>query len=247
MKMHLLSAALVLCTLTFGVTGCGRAPGKPGNGSEISRPEQVLDFATLYGQNCAACHGEHGTNGAAISLANPVYLAAAGAANIQRVTAAGVNGTMMPGFAKSAGGMLTDKQIAALTQGMIAAWAKPEMLAGQTPPAYASSSSGDAAQGQGTFKTFCAQCHGADGTGAVSTNLRVGSLIDPAYLALISDQGLRSFIIAGQPEQGMPDWRSHQATSGAHALTDREITDIVAWIGTHRTTTPGQVYRQHPE
>jgi cytochrome c oxidase cbb3-type subunit 3/ubiquinol-cytochrome c reductase cytochrome c subunit len=246
MNMRLLSVPLTLCALVVGVAGCERAPGRPGNEPEVLRPEQVMDFATLYGQNCAACHGEKGTNGAAISLANPAYLATAGAANIQRVTAEGVNGTAMPGFAKSAGGMLTDKQVAALTQGMIAAWAKPEPLAGQTPPPYASSSLGDAARGQEEFKTFCAQCHGADGTGAASANIRTGSLVDPSYLSLISDQGLRSFIIAGQPEQGMPDWRSHQSAGGAHALTDREITDIVAWIGTHRTAMAGQIYRQHP-
>jgi cytochrome c oxidase cbb3-type subunit 3/ubiquinol-cytochrome c reductase cytochrome c subunit len=142
--------------------------------------------------------------------------------------------------------MLTDKQIAAITQGMIDAWAKPAALAGQTPPAYAGSSSGDASQGQQTFQAFCARCHGADATGAQSANLRTGSLVDPSYLSLISDQGLRSFIIAGQPEQGMPDWRSHESANGGHALTDHEIADIVAWIATHRTATPGQVYRQNP-
>jgi cytochrome c oxidase cbb3-type subunit 3/ubiquinol-cytochrome c reductase cytochrome c subunit len=241
-----LMALLVLCALVLGATGCERAPGRPGNGSEVARPEEVLDFATLYSQNCAACHGEKGSNGVAISLANPVYLATAGAANIQRITAAGVNGTMMPGFAKSAGGMLTDKQIAAIAQGMMDAWAKPAALDDQTLPAYAGSSSGDASQGLETFKTFCARCHGADGTGAQSASLRTGSLVDPEYLSLISDQGLRSFIIAGQPEQGMPDWRSHQSANGGHALTDREITNIVAWIGTHRTATPGKLYRQHP-
>jgi len=246
MKALPLMASLMLCTLVGGATGCERAPGRPGDGTEVARPGEVLDFATLYSQNCAACHGEKGTNGAAISLANPVYLATAGAADIQRITAAGVNGTMMPGFARSAGGMLTDKQIAAIAQGMIDAWAKPEMLAGQTPPAYAGSSSGNASQGQQTFQAFCARCHGADATGAQSANPRTGSLVDPAYLSLISDQGLRSFIIAGQPEQGMPDWRAHQSANGGHTLTDREITDIVAWIGTHRTATPGQVYRQHP-
>jgi cytochrome c oxidase cbb3-type subunit 3/ubiquinol-cytochrome c reductase cytochrome c subunit len=246
MNMRLLSVPLTLCALVVGVAGCERAPGRPGNEPEVLRPEQVMDFATLYGQNCAACHGEKGTNGGAISLANPVYLAAAGAANIERVTAEGVNGTMMPGFAKSAGGMLTDEQVAALTEGMIAAWAKPETLAGIALPTYASSSSGDATKGQEAFKTFCALCHGADGTGAASANIRTGSLVDPAYLSLISDQGLRSFIISGQPEQGMPDWRSHQSASGAHALTDREITDIVAWIGTHRIATAGKIYRQHP-
>jgi cytochrome c oxidase cbb3-type subunit 3/ubiquinol-cytochrome c reductase cytochrome c subunit len=206
----------------------------------------VLDFATLYGQNCAACHGDHGTNGAAISLANPVYLAVAGLTNIQRLTAAGVSGTMMPGFAKSAGGMLTDQQIAALVQGMIAAWGKPVESSGQMLPAYASSSPGVAAEGQKDFATFCARCHGADGTGVATQQMRTGSLVEPSYLSLVSDQGLRSFIIAGQPEQGMPDWGSDQTGSAAHAMTNQEITDIVAWLAAHRTAAPGQPYQQNP-
>jgi cytochrome c oxidase cbb3-type subunit 3/ubiquinol-cytochrome c reductase cytochrome c subunit len=214
--------------------------------SETPRPDQVLDFATFYGQNCAACHGDNGTNGAAISLANPVYLAAAGLANIQLVTASGGPGTMMPGFARSAGGMLTDRQIAILAQGMIAAWGKPAEFSGQTLPAYASNTPGVADDGQKDFATFCARCHGSDGAGVSTQKMRTGSLVEPSFLSLVSDQGLRSFIVAGQPEQGMPDWRSDLTGSGASAMTDQEITDIVAWLAAHRTVAPGQPYQQHP-
>ncbi len=113
--MKILTArALIQCVLTcavvFAISGCRNAPGRPG--AETTRPDEVLDFPTLYGQNCAACHGEKGRNGAAISLANPGYLAVAGAVNIQRITAKGVPGTAMPPFGKVAGGMLTDQQIA---------------------------------------------------------------------------------------------------------------------------------------
>ena len=41
-------------------------------------------FRTLYKANCAACHGENGRDGAAISLANPVYLAIAGEENLRQ-------------------------------------------------------------------------------------------------------------------------------------------------------------------
>jgi len=221
------------------------APGKPGTGDETVRPEQVSDFATLYGQNCAACHGNQGKNGAAISLANPVYLAVAGEANLQRVISSGVTGTMMPGYAKSAGGMLTDAQIAILAQGMIKTWGNPAALNGQTPPAYAATAPGDATRGQKTFIASCARCHGEDGAG-IGDKKNPGSLVDPAYLALISDQGLRSIVIAGRPEQGMPDWRTQMTGAGAHALSDQEITDVVAWLASHRVTTPGQPYQQHP-
>jgi cytochrome c oxidase cbb3-type subunit 3/ubiquinol-cytochrome c reductase cytochrome c subunit len=205
----------------------------------------VLDFATLYGQNCASCHGVNGKNGAAISLANPTYLAIAGVTNIQRLTEAGVAGTSMPPFGKAAGGMLTDQQIAILAQGLVSTWGNPSALTGQSTPAYASSSQGNAAQGEKDFDTFCARCHGADGSGAKLENgLVTGSLIDPAYLALISDQGLRSMILAGQTEQGPHDWRSYLTGTVARPMTDQEITDVMAWLTSHRVATPGQVYRQ---
>jgi mono/diheme cytochrome c family protein len=238
---------LLACVATLAVTGCRTAPGKPGPEPETPRPEQVLDFATLYGKNCAACHGENGRNGAAIALANPVYLAIAGAANIQRVTAAGVPGTAMPPFGKTAGGMLTDQQIAVLAEGMQRTWGNSAALAGQTPPAYAASAPGDAAQGQKTFTTFCARCHGGDATGATAGNgVVTGSLVDSSYLALISDQGLRSIILAGQTEQGPHGWRSYLTEPTARPMTDQEVTDIVAWLASHRIATPGQVYQQHP-
>ena len=235
-----LAAALVL-----GVPGCD-APGKPKAGLEEKRPEDVLDVATLYGKNCAACHGDQGRHGAAISLANPVYLSTAKVDNIVRVTSEGVQGTMMPPFAKSKGGMLTDQQVAVLAHGMVAAWSKPDALAGQTPPAYASSTQGDDANGQKAFGAYCARCHDADGTGATVEKIHTGSLVDPAYLSLISDQGLRSIIIAGQPDEGMPDWRGHASGGQQRALSDQEITDIVAWLAAHRVATPGQPYQQHP-
>jgi mono/diheme cytochrome c family protein len=236
----------VACGLALASAGCRSAPGKPKAGDDARRPDEVLDFPTLYAENCAACHGEHGRSGAAISLSNPVYLAVAGAANIQRITAAGVPGTAMPPFARSAGGGLTDKQVAVLSQGMVAAWGTPASFSGTTLPPYAASSKGDAAQGQTAFTTFCAGCHGADGNGASFNKTHTGPLVDPAYLSLISDQGLRSILIAGMPDQGMPDWRSDITGPGAHAMTDAEITNIVAWLASHRIATPGQPYGQHP-
>jgi len=239
-----LAVCLLACAATLPVAGCRNVPGKPGLEREVARPEQLADFATLYSQNCASCHGVNGRNAAAISLANPIYLALAGVANTQRVTANGVPGTTMPPFSKAAGGMLTDQQIEILAEGMARNWGNPDALAGRVAPAYASHALGDPVQGQKTFAAFCARCHGADGNGAPTGNgIVTGSLVDPAYLALISDQGLRSIIIAGQPGQGMPDWRSHMDDPGARPMTDQEITDAVAWLASHRIATPGQLYR----
>ena len=76
-------SALILAVAGIALVGCSRIPGRPGPGPEVVRPDDVLDFSTLYKANCAACHGENGRNGAAISLANPVYLAIAGEDNLR--------------------------------------------------------------------------------------------------------------------------------------------------------------------
>ncbi len=240
---RLLTVALVACAAALTITGCRSASGKPGPGSEVMRPDQVTDFATLYGQNCAACHGASGKNGAAIALANPVYLAIAGVANIQRITANGVTGTAMPPFSKAAGGMLTDNQIVILATGMESSWGNPSAVAGQTSPAFASSGPGNSEKGAKEFAISCARCHGIDASGRPASNgVVTGSLIDPAYLAMISDQGLRSIVIAGQTEQGAHDWRSYTSGPIAHPLTDEDVADIVAWLTSHRIATPGQPY-----
>jgi mono/diheme cytochrome c family protein len=226
--------------------GCGHIPGRPGPGPQVARPEQLLDFALLYKKNCSACHGDNGANGAAIALANPIYLAVIGEDNLREITSKGVGGKLMPAFARSAGGALTDQQIGILARGMMLQWNKPAFLAAPGTPGYRASLPGDAVRGEQEFGVFCASCHGAHGEGMMATingkRTKVGSIVDASYLALISDQELRSFIIAGVPGGVMPDWR----TDAAVPMTDRQITDVVAWLATQRTADPGQPYTVHP-
>jgi mono/diheme cytochrome c family protein len=237
--------ALVLAVVGLALIGCSRIPGRPGPGPEVVRPDAVLDFPTLYKANCAACHGENGRNGAAISLANPVYLAVAGEDTLREITAKGVSGKLMPPFAQSSGGMLTEQQITVLSHGMMQQWSKPDLFAGQNVPPYRATLTGDAVRGQQAFGMFCARCHGAAGEGVAgdaSGAGKVGSIVDGSYLSLISDQGLRSITIAGRPDEGMPDWR----TDAAQPMTDQQVTDIVAWLSSKRIANPGQPYPTKP-
>ena len=242
MNRYAVALALLACTACLGSLGC-EAPGKPVH-AETSRPDDVLDFTALYTQNCAGCHGKDGKGGATLPLANPVYVAVAGTDNIQRITANGVAGTSMPPFASSQGGTLSDRQIAVLTKGIIDTWGRAGTA--QLIP-YAATAHGDPASGQTAYTTFCARCHGANGKGMKGdSGVWTGSIVDPAYLALVSDQYLRSTIIAGLLDKNMPDWRSDLTGPTARAMTDQEITDTVAWIASHRVATPGQPYPQHP-
>lgn len=241
MNPHSVRVSMIMCSVALLCAGCKGIPGEPG--SEAKRPSQELNFSVLYRENCAACHGENGKEGMAISLDNPVYLEMAGAEKIRQITAEGVPGSLMPPFAKSQGGMLTDQQIGIIAQGMISAWGKQESSMGRKPPEYASATPGNVAEGRKVFSNFCASCHGIDGTGVQDGKNKNGSIVDSTYLALISDQGLRSLVIAGQPLEGMPDWESGQSAHGAGAITNQQITDVVAWLGSHRTSAPGQPYK----
>jgi cytochrome c oxidase cbb3-type subunit 3 len=215
--------------------GCGSPHGQPGKDSETLAPNRILDFGRLYEENCAGCHGQEGKGGAAIALADPVYLAIADDTAIRKVIAKGVPGTTMPAFAESSGGMLTDKQIEVITTQIRSRWSKPGVLDGANPPSYAPKSEGDTSQGEAAYKTYCASCHGPGGRGGPKGS----SITDDSFLALVSDQGLRTIVIAGRPELGAPDWRGNFP---GKPMTDREITDVVAWLASHRVQTPGQPY-----
>src|SRR5438445_13558819 len=139
--------------------GCSSSPGRPGKDSEVVPPNQIMNFNLLYSQNCAGCHGADGKGGAAIALANPIFLAIADDGVIRRIAAKGVPGTPMPAFAQSAGGMLTDKQIDALVSG-IRSWAKPDALGGETPPPYTAPGPVDPQRGANMYLTYRSTCHG---------------------------------------------------------------------------------------
>jgi cytochrome c oxidase cbb3-type subunit 3 len=215
-------------------SGCGTPHGRPKKDSEVLAPKEILEFSTLYGENCAGCHGADGRGGAAIALANPVYLAIAEDAAIRKVIADGVAGTAMPAFAESAGGMLTDAQIDVITKEIRSRWSKQGVLDTATAPSYAPKSAGDAHRGEIAYKTFCESCHGPGGGGR-----KASAITNDSFLALVSDQGLRTIVIAGRPELGALDWRGNLPEK---AMSDQEVTDVVAWLASHRVQNPGQPY-----
>lgn len=228
MKVTALGLAAVLA-----ITSC-TAPGRRAAEEQVLRPNEVSNFRQLYAQNCSGCHGVNGQGGLTVALGNPVYLAMADDATIRRITAGGVAGTAMPGFAQRAGGFLIDAQIEIIVRGIRAHWAKPDAVDRTTPPAYAPSRPGDAARGQNVFVTFCSSCHGPDGRSG-----RGGSIVDSSYLALVSDQHLRTVTVTGMPALGAPDWRGDVL---GRPLSDADVTDVVAWLAAQRRPLTAQAH-----
>jgi cytochrome c oxidase cbb3-type subunit 3 len=217
------------------LSACSTPNGQPQKGSEQVAPNQVSDFNTLYAQNCAACHGADGRGGASIALANPVYLAIVDENAVHNIAANGVRGTSMPAFAQSAGGLLTDEQINVITSGMFSRWGRKGILDGTNPPSYTAKTTGDAARGEIAFGTYCASCHGPEGHGGS----KASAISNDSFLALVSDQGLRTIVITGRPDLQAPDWRGNVP---GKPMSDQEITDVVAWLASLRVKSPGQPY-----
>jgi len=216
------------------LASCDSAPGRPVKGSEALAPNEVLEFRALYASNCAGCHGSEGRGGAAIGLADPVYHAIADDKAVRDSIAGGVRGTAMPAFARSAGGMLTDAQIDVITSG-IRSWSRPGVFDGANPPSRVARSAGDALRGEAVFGTYCASCHGPRGEGGEKGS----AIANDSFLALMSDQGLRTVVITGRPDLGAPDWRGNVP---GRPMSDEEVTDVVAWLASRRVESPGRPY-----
>ena len=141
----------------------------------------------------------------------------------------------MPPFAESAGGLLTAKQIDTIVQNIRARWSRPGVLDGSSAPTYAAKSDGDTQRGKIAYTTYCESCHGPDGQGGPKGS----AITNDSFLALISDQGLRSIVISGRPELGAPDWRGNVR---GRPMSEQEITDVVSWLTSRRAQAPGQPY-----
>lgn len=224
----------------FVLVGCDALPGRPQQADQPLLPSQVMAFSPLYGQNCAGCHGAEGHLGAARPLNDPIYLALVGPDRLRKIIAQGVPGTSMPGFAAGAGGALTEPQINALVSEMLKQWSRPSQVPEVPLPPYDAagavtngSGPGDPDQGSKVFAEACASCHGPDGNGGD----KGGSVVDVAYLALVSDQALRTAVIAGRTDLRMPDWREDIP---GQPLTPQQISDVVAWLAARRGPVVGR-------
>ena len=134
----------------------------------------------------------------------------------------------MPAFGESAGGLLTEPQINALVSGVRARWA-PKKVAETGLPSYLASTEGDVNRGEALFRATCVSCH----------QQGKQEITDASYLALVSDQSLRTVVIAGRPDLGHPDWKRVRP---GRPVTDQNVSDVVAYLHSLRSETPGQPY-----
>ncbi len=211
--------------------GCSKLPGKPAPGPEVPRPDSILSPHVLFAQNCAGCHGADGMHGPSTPLASPVYQALVDEATLRRVISQGLPGSMMPAFSQKFGGDLTDAQVDAIAHGIRADWYKSNALAGANPPPYSDDGKGNVKAGEQVYAGNCANCHGPAG-GKIG---EAGSVLNPAFLSLVVPQTIRTTVIVGRPDLGMPDWRDQKDSP----MTAQEVSDVVAFLVAQKPSVAG--------
>ena len=105
-------------------------------------PGNPLRGATVYAQNCAVCHGEHGEGRTGATLARQ-WPALASNSSIEMAVASGVRGSTMPAWSVAYGGPLSDQEIADAAQ-FVRALESPSAYA--TPAVAANDDAGGAGE-----------------------------------------------------------------------------------------------------
>jgi cytochrome c oxidase cbb3-type subunit III len=226
----------LLAMLAYWGVGCD-FPGQPKTGDRYVPPREQRTLDVLFQQNCVGCHGANGKLGPAPPLNDKLFLALIPDTELHRVIREGRPGTLMPAFAAAQGGQLTAEQVDVLAGGIKRRWGAVEPAPSGAPPYLLAE---DRADGAGTgnkedglkvFARACASCHGDQGQGGKSA----GAINDPDFLALISDQALRRYVIAGRPDLGMPDYADPTGRPESfRALSYQDVTNVVALLADWR-------------
>jgi cytochrome c oxidase cbb3-type subunit III len=231
----------LLALLACPQAGCD-LPGQPRASDRYVQPNEVRTLADLYQGNCAGCHGVDGKLGPAPPLNDRLFLALIPDAELERLITEGRPGTLMPAFASARGGHLTSEQVKILAEGIKPHWGPVEPApSGASPYLIPRSPSelagpGNKEEGLKVFAQACAGCHGSHGEGGGLTDGRtVGAINDPDFLALISDQALRRYVITGRPDLGMPDFAGPKGRPvGFQPLTSQDVNKVVTLLASWR-------------
>jgi mono/diheme cytochrome c family protein len=263
-----MSKYLLLAILSFCAAGCDLS-GQPDPAKRPVPSDQVADFPTLYTTRCAGCHGADGKLGPAPPLNDPLFLAIVPDEELLRVIRSGRAVTpgqrsLMPAFAVGGGsslspaqaeawarfkesahadpqqqGTLAASQIRVLAEGIKKRWGPPASPPKSVPPYLAPASPKTTDDGARVFARACAGCHGKDGKGVELDGRLQRKINDPAFLALISDQELRRYVITGRPDLGMPPYDGKAGrTDDYQPLTSEDTAELVALLASWRSGKP---------
>jgi cytochrome c oxidase cbb3-type subunit 3 len=194
--------------------------------AELPDGEPLSRALTVYGENCAACHGGDGSGTAIAPALDSADLRASNSDDdLRQIIENGVTGTLMAGWS----GSLDAGQITDLV-GLIRRWDELQ-AAGIELPAVVEATVIEStpemiAQGAQLFSVACTACHGVDGYGT----RMAPALNNATFLGETPDQAIVQIIAQGVPGTMMPAW-------GAR-LSNEEINAITAYLRSLEATAP---------
>lgn len=178
---------------------------------------------TIY---CAACHQQDGKGkaGFAPSLNNIDFLQVADDHQIKRFILEGRPGTPMMAYKNNADVVKDINNIVAY----IRSFKDNYELYKAIPLDRKWASTGDAANGEKLYVSYCASCHGQKGEGYASggSGTAIGN---PELLKIAPDAYFRNTIVHGRAGTAM---KSFYKSKGLAHLTDTDIDDVVAFLRT---------------
>jgi cytochrome c oxidase cbb3-type subunit III len=176
----------------------------------------------LYARHCSSCHGNDGKGGVGVPLALPSFLNGVSDDYLKKTIRQGRPGRIMPAFS-----ILSDAQLTAIVKHLRGWSDKP------APVEDSSVIKGDVEKGKKLFASYCARCHGDDGSGGKGTGVTFSRkrdlpIIAPAlnnagFLASASDVMLRDTIMFGR--EGTP-----MTSMLVVGLSETDIDDVVSYI-----------------
>lgn len=203
--------ALALVFIPAFVAGAQGGEGDPEHGGE------------LYVEYCAVCHGVDGQGRVGASLQNFPGIDVGAA--LEQTISDGIPGSVMPAWAESNGGPLTDQQIddiVAYIQASFAGTEPVEPLPIYNPPDIPPlpDVEGDPAQGAVVYEGNCVMCHGENGRGYFGAPLAKNwASNQPAVF-------IREVVRTGIQGTSMPAW----AMEYGGPLTEQQIDDVSAYV-----------------
>ncbi len=183
---------------------------------------------TLFEENCAACHGEHGRGGMGLPLNLQSFLVIADFGYLMRSMQYGRPVRGMPSFAEDMSA--DDRRSVAL---YIKSWQYQPSVEIAVGPI-----DGDAGEGRALFKGLCAGCHGLEGQGGpiaggghvIGAVSGIGgpALADSGFLKSATDGYIKATLMYGRI--GTPMGAYLKGRQGFVELREYEIDDIVAYL-----------------
>ncbi len=201
----------------------------------LNQPQAIAGQA-VFVEQCATCHGQFGEGGPNPSepgsiippISSHGFLTTFTDDTLYNIVTNGLPDQGMAAFSQKNGGPLDPAKIEQVVA-FVRHWeADPPVVAAYVKPtsapvsaAAAASGPGDVTNGGKLYQSWCARCHGSDGSKPVGTDKVV--IIDPKFLSVTDDAKIISAI-----QQGFK--APNKMPSFAGILSAQDISDLIAWL-----------------